>query len=139
MVLQLITTITIARGTMGMVIPWPFCRGFINVCISEIIKPIVCCKTSWNVVAATWRRLTRLSPGFVPRFLTVCIPCVHVHQTASTFIGVRALVPLVTIEDAPIPFSPFLAVNCTMLNHFSFEDFIAIAFPDLAGDLDIQI
>ena len=45
----------------------------------------------------------------------------------------------VTIEDAPIPFSPFSAVNCTMLNHFSFEDFVAIAFPDLAGDLDIQI
>ena len=43
------------------------------------------------------------------------------------------------IEDIPIPFSPFLAADCTMLNHFSFEDFVAIAFPDLAGDLDIQI
>ena len=45
----------------------------------------------------------------------------------------------VTIEYVPIPFSPFSATDCTMLNHFSFEDFIAIAFPDLAGDLDIQI
>ena len=45
----------------------------------------------------------------------------------------------VTIEDVPIPFSPFSAADCTMLNHFSFEDFVAIAFPDLAGDLDIQI
>ena len=45
----------------------------------------------------------------------------------------------VTIEDPPIPFSPFSYADCTMLNHFSFNDFIAIAFPDLAGDLDIQI
>ena len=45
----------------------------------------------------------------------------------------------VTIEDAPIPFSPFSAADCTMLNHFSFEDFVAIAFLDLARDLDIQI
>ena len=45
----------------------------------------------------------------------------------------------VTIEDVPIPFSPFSLADCTMLNHFSFEDFVAIAFPDIAGDLDIQI
>ena len=45
----------------------------------------------------------------------------------------------VTVEDPPISFSPFSLVDCTMLNHFSFNDFIAIAFPDLAGDLDIQI
>ena len=45
----------------------------------------------------------------------------------------------VTIEDVPIPFSPFSLTDCTMLNHFSFEDFIAIAFPDIARDLDIQI
>ena len=48
-------------------------------------------------------------------------------------------VSFVTIEDVPIPFSPFSAADCTMLNHFSFEDFVAIAFPDIAGDLDIQI
>ena len=45
----------------------------------------------------------------------------------------------VMIEDAPIPFSPFSLANCTMLNHFSFKDFIAIAFLDIAGDLDIWI
>ena len=49
------------------------------------------------------------------------------------------LVPAVTVEDVPIPFSPFSLTDCTMLNHFSFEDFVAIAFPDIAGDLDIQI
>ena len=45
----------------------------------------------------------------------------------------------VTVEDPPIAFSPFSIVDCTMLSHFSFNDFIAVAFPDLAGDLDIQI
>ena len=45
----------------------------------------------------------------------------------------------VTVEDVPIPFSPFSLTDCTMLNYFSFEDFIAVAFPDIAGDLDIQI
>ena len=45
----------------------------------------------------------------------------------------------VTVEDPPIPFSPFSLANCTMLNHFSFNDFVAVAFPDLAGDLNIQI
>ena len=45
----------------------------------------------------------------------------------------------VTVEDPPIPFSPFSLANCILLNHFSFNDFIAIAFLDIAGDLDIQI
>ena len=43
------------------------------------------------------------------------------------------------IEEAPTSFSPFSLTNCMLLSHFSFNDFIAIAFPDLAGDLDIQI
>ena len=47
--------------------------------------------------------------------------------------------PVVTIEEPPIPFSPFSSADCTMLNHFSFNDFIAIAFLDIAGDLDTQI
>ena len=45
----------------------------------------------------------------------------------------------VMVEDPPISFSPSSLVNCTMLDHFSFNDFIAIAFLDLARDLDIQI
>ena len=45
----------------------------------------------------------------------------------------------VTVEGPPIPFSPFSLTDCTMLNHFSFNDFIAVAFPDIAGDLDAQI
>ena len=45
----------------------------------------------------------------------------------------------VTVEDPPNPFSPFSPADCTFLSHFSFNDFIAVAFPDLARDLDIQL
>ena len=44
----------------------------------------------------------------------------------------------VTIEDPPISFSPFSLVDCTLISHFSFDDFIAVAFLDLARDLDTQ-
>ena len=57
-----------------------------------------------------------------------CLPCFSSYQLQG-----------VTIEDPPIPFSPFSYADCTMLSHFSFDDFIAVAFPDLAGDLDVQI
>ena len=45
----------------------------------------------------------------------------------------------VTVEEAPASFSPFSLVDCTLLSHFSFNDFITLAFPDLARDLDVQI
>ena len=45
----------------------------------------------------------------------------------------------VTVEETPTSFSPFSLVNCMLLSHFSFNDFIAVAFPDLTGDLDAQI
>ena len=45
----------------------------------------------------------------------------------------------VMVEEAPISFSPFSLTNCTLLSHFSFNDFVAVAFLDLARDLDIQI
>ena len=45
----------------------------------------------------------------------------------------------VTVEEPPTSFSPFSSTNCTLFSHFSFNDFIAVAFPDLAGDLDVQI
>ena len=45
----------------------------------------------------------------------------------------------VTVEEAPTSFSPFSLINCTLLSHFSSNDFIAVAFPDLARDLDTLI
>ena len=32
----------------------------------------------------------------------------------------------VTVEDPPNPFSPFSSTDCTLLSHFSFNDFIAV-------------
>ena len=45
----------------------------------------------------------------------------------------------VTVEEAPTLFSPFSLVDCILLSHFSFNDFITVAFLDLAGDLNDQI
>ena len=44
----------------------------------------------------------------------------------------------VTVEDPPISFSPFSLTDCTLISYFSFDDFAAVAFPDIAGDLDTQ-
>ena len=53
--------------------------------------------------------------------------------------SVRMLLLLVMVEEAPTSFSPFSLVNCTLLSHFSFNDFVTVVFPDLARDLDNQI
>ena len=45
----------------------------------------------------------------------------------------------VIVEEVPTSFSPFSLVNCTLISHFSFDDFIALAFLDLAGDLDLGV
>ena len=51
----------------------------------------------------------------------------------------NVMVQDVMVQEAPTSFSPFSLANCTLLSYFSFNDFIAIAFLDLARDLDIQI
>ena len=43
------------------------------------------------------------------------------------------------VEDPPISFSPSTLVDCMLVSHFSFDEFVAIAFPDLAEDLDVLI
>ena len=45
----------------------------------------------------------------------------------------------VTVEETPTSFSPFSLVDCMLLSHFSFNDFVTVAFLDLAGDLDAPI
>ena len=45
----------------------------------------------------------------------------------------------VTVVETPTSFSPFPSTDCTLYSHFSFDDFIMIAFPDLTRDLDDQI
>ena len=46
---------------------------------------------------------------------------------------------VVMVEEPPTSFSLFSLVDCMLLSHFSFNNFVAVAFPDLARDLDIQI
>ena len=45
----------------------------------------------------------------------------------------------VMVEEAPVSFSPFTLADCSLFSHFSFNDFVAIAFPDLAENLETQI
>ena len=43
------------------------------------------------------------------------------------------------VEEAPITFSPFPPIDCMLFSHFSFNDFVALAFPDLALDPNMEI
>ena len=45
----------------------------------------------------------------------------------------------VTVVGTPTPLSPFSLADCTLYSHFSFNDFVAIAFLDSTKDLDTQI
>ena len=45
----------------------------------------------------------------------------------------------VTVEEVPTLFSPFSLVDCTHISHFTFNDFIVVAFLDIVRDLDTQI
>ena len=45
----------------------------------------------------------------------------------------------VTVEEAPASFSPFSPVDCMLFSHFSFNDFVALGFLDLALDPDMGI
>ena len=45
----------------------------------------------------------------------------------------------VMVDEASYSFSPFTVTDCTLFSHFSFQDFVALAFLDLAKDLDAQI
>ena len=44
----------------------------------------------------------------------------------------------IMVERTPTSFSPFSPVDCTLISHFSFNDFIALASPDLALDPDAK-
>ena len=46
---------------------------------------------------------------------------------------------IVTVMEAPTSFSLFSPTDCTLYSHFSFNDFVMVAFPDLTGDLDDPI
>ena len=89
---------------------------------------------------------------FVKHFVAGCAVCqqnkVNTHPTIPPLCPISSTislpfkqlsVDLVTVEEAPTSFSPFSLVDGTLLSHFSFNDFVTIAFLDLTGDLDSQI
>ena len=51
----------------------------------------------------------------------------------------RVVVVDVMVIGVPTLFSPFSLTDCMLLSHFSFNDFVVVAFLDLARDLDTQI
>ena len=76
---------------------------------------------------------TTLISYFSTRIPVGIMQCVQAMDTVPTTIA------SVTVENPPNSFSPFSSANCTMLSHFSFNDFIAVAFLDLARDIDIPL
>ena len=45
----------------------------------------------------------------------------------------------VKVEEVPSYFSPFSDLDYLLFLHLPFDDFILLAFPDLAKDLNAQI
>ena len=45
----------------------------------------------------------------------------------------------IMVMEAPTSFSLFSPTNCTLYSHFSFDNFVMVAFPDLTRDLDDPI
>ena len=64
--------------------------------------------------------------------------CINVSLPQSQTLS-HTEVRSVTVMEAPTSFSPFSPTDCMLYSHFSFNDFVAIAFLDLAGDLETQI
>ena len=50
-----------------------------------------------------------------------------------------AFLEFVMVMEAPTSFSLFSPTDCTLYSHFSFDNFVMIAFPDLTRDLDNPI
>ena len=114
-----------AQNTFAPSVDWP-CPDIPN-------EPVTCDPVPYVENSVMWAPVAQLQ-------------LLHMHQlpewlTKGTFeLGSRSNDGgNVMVEDPPVPFSPFSLTDCTMLSHFSFNDFVAIAFLDIAGDLDIQI
>ena len=61
------------------------------------------------------------------------------HHTHHSPTDATTVLDLVMVEEVPTSFSLFSLTDCTLLSHFPFSDFVAVALLDLARDLDIQI
>ena len=82
-----------------------------------------------------WAPVTQPQPWLThPLFLSKWVTSEDFESVPQGYKGGNVMV-----EEAPTSFSPFSLTDCMLLSHFSFNDFVAVAFPDLAEYLDIQI
>ena len=61
------------------------------------------------------------------------------HSICSMSHGIYRAHTYVMVMEAPTSFSPFSLNDCTLYSHFSFDDFVMVAFPDFTRDLDDPI
>ena len=98
-------------------------------------RPVSCDPVPFAENSATWAPVVQLQPQLAhPLTLPVWVTWEDLELVSQGYEGGNVMV-----EEAPTSFPPFSFVDCTLLSHFSFDDFVAIAFLDLAGDLDSQI
>ena len=97
--------------------------------------PVSCDPVPFAENSATWAPVVQLQPQLAcPLSLPIWVTWEDLEPVPQDYKGGN-----VTVEEAPTSFPPFSLVDCMLLSHFSFSDFIAIAFLDLARDLDSQI
>ena len=93
-------------------------------------EPATCAPVPYVENSVMWAPVAQLQPQLVhplPEWLTNEV----FKSESQNYNGGN-----VTVENPPTSFSPFSLADCTMLSYFSFNNFIAVAFPDLAGDLE---
>ena len=82
-----------------------------------------------------WAPLAQLQPRCAPHLsLPEWVTWDNLESESQGYDGGNVMV----VED-PFSFSPFPPTDCTLYSHFSFNNFVMIAFPDLTRDLDDQI
>ena len=97
-------------------------------------EPVPCAPAQSVGNLVMWAPLVQLQPQHTPPlFLPEWATSEDFEPESQSYKGGNVMV-----EEAPTTFSPFSLVDCMPIPHFSFNNFITIAFPDLAGDLDSQ-
>ena len=92
----------------------------------------VACNSTPTTITATMMRAQVVTTTVMAMTTRAWVTCNSMPTTTTMTITV-------VVEEAPISFSPFTLADCMLFSHFSFSDFIATAFLDLAEDLNIQI
>ena len=94
-----------------------------------LTKGVILCPTKKTIDAA----------GVASLFFSKVFKRFSLYDKIISDRGPQFTSTFVMVIDAPTSFSPFSLTDCTLYSHFSFDDFIMIAFLDLTRDLDNQI